>query len=552
MVGSRTLFLIKSITENPYICKKEINMKKRFNIAGTCHPDFHYMMNNSKKLEEVMQLIEYGDYFTINRPRQFGKTTMLFLINKALEKRENYLSIQLNFQGIDSQFLQSDITFGQMFLMETIQSLKKTNKELAATLANLDTPTTLNDISTRISELIEMTDKKVVLLIDEVDSSSNYSSFLVFLGMLRTKFLKREYGDYTFHSVILAGVHDIKNLKFKLRNPEAAQYNSPWNIAVDFEVRMSFNAEEIAPMLEQYSEAENIKMDIPAIAERLYYHTSGYPFLVSKICKNIDGKILPKKENKTEWTLDDVEASVQLLLLENNTNFDDLIKNLKNHQDLYDLVFRIVIEGETISFNPDNETISKGILYGIFKRNGSIKIHNRVYEQRIYNYVISNMEVQLKTENYNDNNQFKLPNNELNLEKVIEKFQEFFKQEYSEKDQKFLEREWRIIFLAFLRPILNGSGYTFKEVQVSEEKRLDVTITYFQHQYIVELKRWYGEAAHERGIEQLSDYLERQNKKIGYLIIFEYLRGIGKNKTKKTWRIEKIDYNGKEIFAVWV
>jgi hypothetical protein len=162
------------------------------------------------------------------------------------------------------------------------------------------------------------------------------------------------------------------------------------------------------------------------------------------------------------------------------------------------------------------------------------------------------MEVQLKTENYNDNNQFKLPNNELNLEKVIEKFQEFFKQEYSEKDQKFLEREWRIIFLAFLRPILNGSGYTFKEVQVSEEKRLDVTITYFQHQYIVELKRWYGEAAHERGIEQLSDYLERQNKKIGYLIIFEYLRGIGKNKTKKTWRIEKIDYNGKEIFAVWV
>jgi hypothetical protein len=509
-------------------------------------------MNNSKKLEEIMQLVEYGDYFTINRPRQFGKTTMLFLINQTLEQREDYLPIQLNFQGIDSQFLQSDVAFGQMFLMETIQSLKKTNKELAATLTNLDMPTTLNGISERISELVEMTDKKVVLLIDEVDSSSNYSSFLVFLGMLRTKFLKREYNDSTFHSVVLAGVHDIKNLKFKLRNPEATQYNSPWNIAVDFEVRMSFNAEEIAPMLEQYSEAENVKMDIPAIAERLYYYTSGYPFLVSKLCKNIGEKILSKKENKTEWTLDDVEASVQMLLLENNTNFDDLIKNLQNHQDLYDLVFRIAIDGTTITFNPHNSTISKGILYGVFKRNGTIKIHNKIYEQLIYNFMISNMEVHLKTENYNDNNQFKLPNNELNLEKVIGKFQEFFKQEYSEKDQKFLEREWRIIFLAFLRPILNGSGYTFKEVQISEEKRLDVTITYFQHQYIVELKRWYGEAAHERGIEQLSDYLDRQNKKIGYLVIFEHHRAVGTSKTKKTWRIEKIDYNGKEIFAVWV
>ena len=114
-------------------------------------------------------------------------------------------------------------------------------------------------------------------------------------------------------------------------------------------------------------------MDISAISERLYYHTSGYPFLVSKLCKNIVEDILPKKENKNEWTLNDVEASVQILLLENNTNFDDLIKNLENHQDLYDLVFRIVVDGVRITFNPHNATISKGILYGVFKRNGSIK-----------------------------------------------------------------------------------------------------------------------------------------------------------------------------------
>ncbi|MFK7950990.1 MAG: AAA family ATPase, partial [Saprospiraceae bacterium] len=252
-----------------------------------------------------------------------------------------------------------------------------------------------------------------------------------------------------------------------------------------------------------------------------------------------------KQENRTIWTVENVEESVRMLLLENNTNFKDLIKNLENHQDLYDLVFRIVVDGERITFNPDNATISKGILYGVFKRNGSIKIHNRLYEQRIYNYMISNIEVNLQTENYNDNNQFKLPNNELNLQKVIEKFQEFLKEEYSGQDQSFLERQWRIIFLAFLRPILNGSGYTFKEVQISEEKRLDVTITYFQHQYIVELKRWYGNAAHERGIVQLSDYLDRQNQTKGYLVIFEH-------KTGKTWRKERIEYEDKEIFAVWV
>jgi hypothetical protein len=501
------------------------------------------MMNNSRKLEEVIELVKYGDYFTINRPRQFGKTTMLFELTNFLEKQVEYLPIKLNFQGVDNSWLESDSLFAQMFLIHLKKDLKKRYPKLLHLVEGVIIEK-VEDLSSWISEFIEAVDKKVVLLIDEVDSSSDYHAFLSFLGMLRAKYLTR-HDEATFHSIVLAGVHDIKNLKFKLRNNESIDYNSPWNIAIDFKVRMSFNAEEIAPMLVQYSEAEKVKMDIAAIAESLYYYTSGYPFLVSKICKNIVEDILPNKENQKEWTLNDVEKSVQILLLENNTNFESLIKNLENHQDLYDLVFRIVVDGVKITFSPDNATISKGILYGIFKRNGSIRIHNKIYEQRIYNYMISNIEVNLQTKNYNDESQFQLPNNELSVQKILEKFQQFLKQEYSKKDQSFLEREWRIIFLAFLRPIVNGSGYTFKEVQISEEKRLDVTITYFQHQYIVELKRWYGEEAHEKGIVQLADYLERQDKEKGFLVIFEY-------KNKKTWRMETIHRNGKEIFAVWV
>jgi len=519
-------------------------MKKDFNITGNCNAEEHYLMNNARMFEQVMELVERGKYFTINRPRQYGKTTMLFQLLESLHETGEYLPIKMDFQDMTLEANQSETVFSQLFWKNMIEAIGLVDEALAKKLLDFKPVNNFSNLSDNISNLQKTTSKKTALLIDEVDASSNYQVFLKFLAMLRSKYLKKRFAG-TFHSIVLAGVHDIKNLKYKLRNPEEARYNSPWNIAVDFEVRMSFNTEEIAPMLEQYSEAENVKMDIPAIAERLYYHSSGYPFLVSKLCKNIAEKILPKRGNKTAWTLDDVEESVQMLLLENNTNFDDLIKNLENHKDLYDLVFRIVIDGVVITFNPHNAAISKGILYGIFKRNGSVKIHNRIYEQLIYSYMISNTEVNLVTENYNDNNQFKLPNNELNMEKVIEKFQLFLKEEYSEKDQSFLEREWRLIFLAFLRPILNGSGYTFKEVQISEEKRLDVTITYFQHQYIVELKRWYGNAAHKRGIEQLSDYLDRQNKNKGYLVIFEY-------KTAKTWRAEKIEYKDKEIFAVWL
>ena len=45
----------------------------------------------------------------------------------------------------------------------------------------------------------------------------------------------------SFKSVILAVVYYIKNLKKRVRDDSEIRYNSPWNIAVNFSVDMSFN-----------------------------------------------------------------------------------------------------------------------------------------------------------------------------------------------------------------------------------------------------------------------------------------------------------------------
>jgi len=55
-------------------------MKKTFNIAGICYPQIHYMMDISNKARQVLEMVERGDYFTINRPRQYGKSTILYAI----------------------------------------------------------------------------------------------------------------------------------------------------------------------------------------------------------------------------------------------------------------------------------------------------------------------------------------------------------------------------------------------------------------------------------------------------------------------------------------
>ncbi|MDR1534291.1 MAG: ATP-binding protein, partial [Planctomycetota bacterium] len=50
---------------------------KRFNVAGPCVPDRHYMLPAVNRLPEARQLAEQGDYFVIHAARQSGKTTLL-------------------------------------------------------------------------------------------------------------------------------------------------------------------------------------------------------------------------------------------------------------------------------------------------------------------------------------------------------------------------------------------------------------------------------------------------------------------------------------------
>ena len=56
---------------------------------------------------------------------------------------------------------------------------------------------------------------------------------------------------------------------------------------------MSFSREEIETMLDEYVKDKGVKLDKGYFSERLYFYTSGYPFLVSKLCKIIDEKINP-------------------------------------------------------------------------------------------------------------------------------------------------------------------------------------------------------------------------------------------------------------------
>jgi len=466
---------------------------------------------------------------------------------EALRQRPDYVVFSISFEGIGDSPFSDEQTFCPVFLDLLLSGAEARGHTDLADLIRAAIPNAVSfrQLSKEITRIATKADKKIALLIDEVDKSSNNQLFLSFLGMLRDKYLRRNQPEErTFHAVILTGIHDVKSLKLKISPESERKFNSPWNIAADFKVDMNLKPAEIRPMLDEYAHDRAVQVDSPAIAERLFYYTSGYPFLVSKLCKIFDEDLLPEKAEQI-WTTHDVDTAARQLIGEDNTNFQEMSKNLDNNPALYALTKAVAIDGEAYAFEANDPIATLGLLYGIFANRNGLAIHNRIYQEVITNKMSFRTQREQSQLLTRYDALFQLPGNQLDTHGMLRKFQELMRPENSQKDRDFLERQGRLVFLAFLKPILNGHGHAFKEPQTSEERRLDVVITYHQHQYVIELKLWRGPAAHQKGLDQLADYLDRLGLEAGALLIFDH------NKVKKEWKQEEIIHNGKRIFAVW-
>jgi hypothetical protein len=390
-------------------------------------------------------------------------------------------------------------------------------------------------------------------MIDEVDKTSNNRIFLQFLSTLREKYIARDSGkDYTFHSVILAGVYDIKNIKLKmikegLYTPlptDSKIYNSPWNIASDYEVNMSFSPEEIATMLSEYEADCNTGMDIAAISDAIYSPTSGYPFMVSRICQHIDEKL-----NKN-WTANGVQNAVKILLGEKNTLFDDVFKNLENDSELHKYTYDLLILGEYKPYMIYDPIVGTGVRYGFFEKagngNAGVVISNKIFELLMTDYYI--------TKDLRDKKQVTgvffsdiIKNGYFDMELCLHKFAQHYAEIYSDGDLEFLERHGRLLFLSYLKPLINGGGFYHMESQFTDLRRMDLVVDYGCEQFIVELKLWRGEQYAKEAYEQLCGYLDSKHLDTGYLLTFDFRKEANKER-KAEW----VEFAGKKIFDVIV
>lgn len=505
-------------------------MTRSFNVTGSCDPNLHYMVNIQSQLDEIRKLVDSGAYFSINRARQYGKTTTISALKSCLN--DKYCVVNLDFQFLSHASFENEGAFVRAFSREMLSSVEEGDipdgirMQMQEILARKNDECDFSLLFFILSKWCKDTEKPVVLIIDEVDSATNNQVFLDFLAQLRGYYIHRNTRP-TFQSVIFAGVYDVKNIRRKIRQDEDHKLNSPWNIAADFNVNMSLSEDGIAGMLAEYEADWHTGMNAGEIAKLIYEYTSGYPFLVSRICKLIDERIAGSEEftdKKAAWTRAGFLEAVKLLISESNTLFESLTNKLIDYPELKIMLSAILFEGKDIPYVATNPSIEIATMFG-FVRNehNTIAVTNRIFETVLYNHLLA--EEVLGSRVYDsaqaDKNQF-VAGGRLNMKRVMERFVEVFDDLYGDENERFLEEIGRKYFMLFLKPIINGVGHCYIEARTRNRKRTDIVVEYRGEQFVIELKIWSGPKYHADGEQQITEYLEFYHLKKGYMLTFNF------------------------------
>ena len=554
---------------------------KQFNTTAVCIPSKHYMVDLTDRLAAIQEMIDAGKYFTINRARQYGKTTTLAALKKAIE--HEYIVLFLDFQGIGNSGFSSEETFVQELSRLILKRIKIDSLSVKDQIRNeltewRDTKapvTRLGELFDVLMEWCEDADREIVLMIDEVDSATNNQVFLDFLAQLRDTYINRDIKDIrTFKSVILAGVTDIKHLKAKIRDDSDSKENSPWNtregnepsesllsfgdcprdqmatpfdIAADFMVDMSLSQTGIQGMLDEYEADHHSGMDTASIAKQIREYTNGYPYLVSRICQIIDERMVPGQfhDLRDAWTEYGVDEAVKIMLSETgNSLFDSLTGKLTNYPNLKKKLKKVLLRGETLAWLPYDEEQQQLYMYGFIRNDhNTVAVSNRVFEMLLYTHFIgeNNDNDDLKQIASETKSVFVDEDGVLDIPKIMDHFIIEHNRIHGDNTEKFLEDEGRERFVTYVAAIINGTGTYSIEEQTRNHKRMDMVIHYLGKRYVIEIKIWRGDRYNADGEKQITEYLDYFGLSTGYMLSFNF------NQKKKSG-VELVHVGDKTIY----
>jgi AAA domain len=499
---------------------------RRFNIAGPCRVERHYMIPPERRIPGLTALVDNQAYFVVHAPRQTGKTTIMQTLAQRLTEEGRYAALHFSCE------------MGRPFEDDVEQAARAVWLAIVAAAARdlseeLRPPAAIEIgaggyLYTQLIRWAEACPRPLVLVFDEIDALAGRGLYSV-LSQLRAGFPHR---PATFPwSVILCGMRDVRDYKAASGGgPVRMGSSSPFNIKEKSIRLTSFTEAEVRELYGQHT-ADTGQVFTEAAFERVWGLSQGQPWLTNALAREVIEELaVPASEAITETH---ILAAKERLVLSRATHLDSLLARLR--EDAVRRVLEPVLAGELAggaTFDSDFEYV---VDLGLVAPGLPVRIANPIYREIIVRVLATQAEAAVPAEPRS----YTTVDGRLDLGRLLDGFAQFWREhgEVVAGRIDYPEVAPQLVLMAWLHRIVNGGGTVEREVGVGR-KRIDLVVRWpyvdaegrrATQRFAMELKVWRDRDKKgdplPKGLEQLDEYLAGLGLDEGVLVVFDCRAG---------------------------
>jgi len=329
------------------------------------------------------------------------------------------------------------------------------------------------------------------------------------------------------------GMRNIRDYKGLIRAESQTMGSaSPFNVVTEALTMHFFTLEEVQELYAQHT-AQTGQPFAEGVVERVYWWTSGQPWLVNAVARECVEKLRPVKgypgwdlylAEKGEEppgdgtvTVDMAETAVKNIILRRDVHIDSLLERL--HEKRVQRVIEPVLLGDETDIDYLDDDFAYCMDLGLIKfEDGRLVPGNRIYSEVFVRMLTFNTQFALQSS-------LDPPwatEDGLDMDGLLKGFQEFWRENSDIWLGKYQYREAapQLILQAFLQRVLNGGGELVRELATGT-RRIDLCVRYAGRKYPLELKVLRRKDTVEKGTVQLGAYMDTLGEREGWLVVFD-------------------------------
>lgn len=472
-----------------------MQQERYFNTSGPNILAEHYTILRPHLIKEGIKLIKRNCYFTIWAPRQTGKSTYFRFLSTELEK-EGYKVCCTNFENYTTFPIET-------FTNTLIQELNRFwDKDFSG-----------KNLAEIFQSILQITDKKYVLIIDEVEAI-NLEYFGVFLHSIRNAYQTRN--THALKSVIFVGISNITGV--------VSENASPFNVSESFDLPY-FSKQELYELYAQH-EQETLQLFEKKVKDKIYEITGGQPGLVNGFA----AELIKRNKEKPIITYQDYLIVEHWYLYETlDKNVSNVINKAKKHQAFME---KLLFIEKPVKFNIYDERICFFFINGLITKgeDGNIIFGVPLYKKCLlaYFYPRLNGESEIIKENI-DIRAYFTEEKMLNFDKIIRDYQVYVKKRgfryFIQRDEQgnplgILEAGLMYSFETYIQSflqVIKGKSYIEAHVALG---RSDLIVNIQGNEAVIEGKVYNNITQFIDGKEQLAYYIQSLGLTKGIYLVF--------------------------------